>query len=206
MIFKTVKRVYNSLTLPKIIEMGSAEREIERQKKLKILLDDINSNDEKKIIAAIKALKVNGDESVIRPLVQMWNNNTFQSVQNELAVFFNDLKSNSSASILMEIINDEHYNKVRLPLLSSIWNSSVDYSEYLEDFVRLAIHNDFMIALECLTIIENLEGPFEEHHVLESEIALREYAEQQNSNKTDDDQKLHLIREIELIISSVKFQ
>lgn len=186
--------------------MGSAEREIERQKKLKILLDDINSNDEKKIIAAIKALKMNGDESVIRPLVQMWNNNTFQSVQNELTVFFNDLKSNSSASILMEIINDEHYNKVRLPLLSSIWNSSVDYSEYLEDFVRLAIHNDFMIALECLTIIENLEGPFEEHHVLESEIALREYAEQQNSNKTDDDQKLHLIREIELIISSVKFQ
>src|SRR5690554_219848 len=155
--------------------MGSAEREIERQKKLKVLLDDINSNDDKRIISGIKALKINGDDSVILPLLQVWNNGVADAVQSELIQFFNDLKSSLSAPIIIEAINNKDFSGIHSFLLSSIWNSSVDYSEHLEDFVHLAINNDFMIALECLTIIENLDGPFEEHHILEAELALREY-------------------------------
>jgi hypothetical protein len=32
-----------------------------------------------------------------------------------------------------------------------------------------------MTTLECLTIIENLEGPFEEQSVLESQLFVTEY-------------------------------
>ena len=55
-----------------------------------------------------------------------------------------------------------------------------------------------MIALECLTILENLKGPFEEHQLLEAQLHLREYI---LSDRTmEDDQKTTIISEIALFV------
>ena len=55
-----------------------------------------------------------------------------------------------------------------------------------------------MIALECLTVLENLKGPFEEHQLLEAQLHLREYI---SSDRTmEDDQKTTIISEIALFI------
>ena len=43
----------------------------------------------------------------------------------------------------------------------STWNLAY-YSTHVADFVKAAVGGNFMVALECLTILENLEGPFEE--------------------------------------------
>lgn len=182
--------------------MGSAEREIERQKKLDVLLKDIHSKKDNKIISGIKALKVHGDDTVITPLIDLWNKGVSDAVENELSAFFSDLKSSGAAPTIMEVLKNKSYNAIHLPLLATIWNSSIDYSEYLEDFVHLAIKNDFMVALECLTILENLDGPFEEHHVLESEVMLREFAENYNENKNEEEKKVQMVLEISKLVRS----
>jgi hypothetical protein len=55
-----------------------------------------------------------------------------------------------------------------------------------------------MEALECLTILENLEGPFEEHHLLEAQLHLREYA--QSDRAHEEDRKTNIISEIAMFI------
>ena len=186
--------------------MGSAEREIERQRKVKVILKDIASGEVKKIVNGIKSLKVSGDDSSIIGVAEAWLNNKHDVVEKEFLSFFGDIKTSTSSDIIMDIINDHKYAKIQVALLSTIWNSSVDYSKHLQNFVSLALKSDFLTAFECLTIIENLEGPFDENEVMESDLLLIEFDKSQKENKTEDDQKLHLIQEIGNLINSMKMQ
>ena len=180
--------------------MASAERAAERKAKVKAILIDINSGQEKKITDGLKALKVNGDDDVILPIIDVWNKGVTPATEKEIITFLGDIKSTSSAQSIMDILLNEEYNKIHLSLLTTIWNSKVDYSEYLVDFVSLAVKHDFMVALECLTIIENMEGPFEEHHILDAEIILREFAENHSENKSEEDKKVQMILEISNLV------
>lgn len=182
--------------------MASAERAAEKKTKIKSILNDINSGDEKKIIDGLKALKVNGDDNVILPIVEVWNKGVSPTAEQEIITFIGDIKSTSSAQTIMDILLDEEYNEIHLPLLSTIWNSKVDYSEYIVDFVSLAVQYDFLVALECLTIIENMEGPFEEHHILDSEIILREFAENHQENEAQEEKKVQMVLEISKLVKS----
>lgn len=176
--------------------MGSAEREIERKKKIKSIIEDINSGQEDQILTALKELKLNGDNEVIRPLINTWNNTVSSTLEKEIITFIGDIRSTSSAPIIMEILQDEKYHKIHQLLLTTVWNSLVDYSNFLSQFVKIAIQNDFLIAFECLTIIENLHGPFEEEQLLESEVLLREYAENQQKDTKESPQKIMLLQDI----------
>ena len=182
--------------------MASAERAAERKAKVKAILKDINSGQEKKIIDGLKALKVNGDDDVIRPIIDVWNKGVTPAAEKEIITFLGDIKSTSSAQSIMDILLDEEYNDIHIPLLTTIWNSKVDYSEYLVDFVNLAVQYDFIVALECLTIIENMEGPFEEHHILDAEIILREFAENHNENQSEEAKKVQMIIEISKLVEA----
>lgn len=182
--------------------MASADRAAERKAKIASILKDIHSGQEKKIIDGLKALKINGDDNVILPIIDVWNNGVSLLAEKEIITFLGDIKSTTSAQSIMNVLRNKTYSKIHLPLLSTIWNSKVDYSEYLVEFVAMAVQNDFTIVLECLTIIENMEGPFEESHILDAEILLREFAEKHNESEHKDEQKARLVLEISNVIKS----
>ena len=52
-------------------------------------------------------------------------------------------------------------------LLRICWESAIDFSEYLDVFVDMLLHEDFITALESSTVIENLHGniPEEKIHI-----------------------------------------
>ena len=97
----------------------------------------------------------------------------------------------------MSLLNDETYKEVHSDIINSIWNSKLDYSGYIADMVFLAIEGDFMKSVECLTVIENMQGPFEEHDLLEAQLYLKEY----HSNRINEsDQKNEIISDIATFI------
>ncbi len=65
----------------------------------------------------------------------------------------------------------------------------------IDVFTRIAVDGDYMEALEALTVIENLEGPFEEHTVLESLLKLKTYLDEDV-----DEEKKTLISTIQQIV------
>ena len=97
----------------------------------------------------------------------------------------------------MDIIEDKHYLPIRQTVLSTIWNTKVDFSDYIDDFVLIATTGTFLETLDCLTIIENLEGPFMEENILECQLHLKNYIE---SNPPRDEQKAELLSEIAIAI------
>lgn len=173
-----------------------SQEEKDRKKKIKQLLIKLESGDKTKILEALKGFQVHGDSSVINDLLKVWNQHNEGEIANEILQFMSDLKHNDSVTPIMEAVKSDDYPNIRLNLLTSIWNSKVDYSEFLNDFIERAVKGDFMETLECLTIIENMEGPFQEHQFLDAQITLSEYAEIQNKEP----KKEQLMSEIARIV------
>lgn len=166
-------------------------------KKIQQLLADLNSGNLSKVSGALDALQVHGDWTVIKPLFEFVRDGEDVQAVNEVIEFLSSLKDTASKTAVMACLNDEELLSSRKEILSSIWNSPLDYSEYLIDFVRVAVSYDFLDTLESLTVIENLEGPFEEQAILESQLLLRDYHEGKFPKNREKDQ---LISEIAILI------
>ena len=168
-----------------------------KEAKINSLVADLLSGNETKSSAAIKALQSNGDPSVLAHLADILKKDISEKLRNEIISLLNDLRDTDAITPMMEVLRNEEDAEVRKILLSTVWSSKLDYSKYLPDFVAMAIEGDFMEALECLTIIENLEGPFEEQLILESQLHLRDYVQ---DDAPKDPQKSHIMSEIALIL------
>lgn len=170
-----------------------------KQQKLKIkqLLDDLTTGNEVKITAALSALQINGDSSVLSSLADLLLTDLSAKNRQETLEFLSTLNDSSTIDGMIELIREQKYLPIRQELLSTMWNNKLDYSYFLPEFVEIAVDGNFMEALECLTIIENLEGPFEERHILESQLHLKDYLEDTDPK---DPQKAQIMSEIALIL------
>lgn len=165
--------------------------------KLKQIMLDLATDDVKKISKAIKALEANGDPSVIKPLAEKLLSGVSEKNQKEILELFSSFKDTSITAEMMDLIEDTHFLPIRQLLLSTIWNTKVDFSDYIDEFVQIAAEGNFMETLDCLTIIENLEGPFMEENILEAQLHLKSYMEKPGAK---DEQKAQLLSEIALLL------
>jgi len=166
-----------------------------KQLKLNQIINDLNSEDVKKVSKAIKSLESNGDASVIKVIADRLLSDINEKNKAELIELLSSLKDTSTRGALMSIIDDQKYLSIRQLILSVIWNTKIDFSGYVDEFVFISIHGSFLEAIDCLTIIENLEGPFMEEDLLESESHLKAYM---NSTETKDEQRAFILSEIAL--------
>lgn len=165
--------------------------------KFKQILSDLKSGSDAKITSVIKVIQADGKPEMLPMLVEILHSNPSDLVKESILELFRSLKDSDAIPFMIEIINEDNNLSIRQNLLSTIWNTKLDYAPFIADFVGIATEGTFMEALECLTILENLDGPFEERHILEAQLFLSEY----HDNKlTQDPQKAELISEIALLL------
>jgi nitrate reductase assembly molybdenum cofactor insertion protein NarJ len=124
-------------------------------------LKDLQADNAKTVIAAIEKLREIGDESVIVPIINTLVNHPLEDVKNAASHFLFDLRDAKVLPTLISEIQNPDNKEYQRILVSACWESSMNCSAYLPFFVDLAIISDYMVCLECLTVIENMEGPFE---------------------------------------------
>ncbi len=168
------------------------------QTKLKIAetIVDLKSDSQAKILGALKLLETIGDKTVLPALIDVLRKKEV-IVSKAILELIANIQDQEITEDLVEAIRNEKEANIRQQLLTTIWNSKLDFSAYLAEFVSLASEGDFLQALECLTILENLSGPFEEHQLLEAQLYLKDYAEDLEEKE---DRKHQIISEIALFI------
>lgn len=128
------------------------------------ILNKINSGEPEVIAEAVKEIKENGDLSIAEALIRNLQNireaHTVTVVVNLLA----DIKDNNFREILIKEIQSATSSDIKIELLRIVWESSLDYSAYLNVFLELLRHCDFAIAFEASTVIENMV-----HHLNEEQ-------------------------------------
>jgi hypothetical protein len=84
------------------------------------------------------------------------------------------LKKEKGGDTLLLVIASPKAKPVRHLLVAACWESEINYSKYLPFFILLAMDDDYLISLEAITVIENMEGPFTETDVKEGIRKLKE--------------------------------
>jgi len=169
-------------------------------KKVNQLITELKSGDAKKISKALKGLASNGNSSVIKPLADVLMTELSPDNRSEILELLCSLKDSSVCVEIMEVICDPNYLPIRQEILTTIWNTKVDFSDYNDDFVEIATKGSLIETLDCLTIIENLEGPFMEENILECQLHLKNYLE---NTQEKDPKKSEFLSEIALIIKDI---
>ncbi|MFT5819020.1 MAG: hypothetical protein ACI8ZM_000242 [Crocinitomix sp.] len=175
------------------------KKETVKQKKIKDLLSDLANGDNKQQIKAIQGLKVHGNETVIESLLLVLANDPNAGLYSEIVDLLNTPKSTKVPAEIAKALVDKRFVEIRHTLLTTIWNSGLDYRPYLEEIVTAATEGEMMDALECITIIENIEGEMTEDQLFEPLIVLTEYL----GSTQDDGPKLELIREVTATLQNI---
>ena len=164
------------------------------------MIVDLESGQEIKISAAIKALQVHGKSTILAVLAKLLLTDLSHKSRGEVMEFLSTLNDSSAIEKMVEIVKDSQFSSIRQELLTTIWNSKLDYSYYVAEFVEIAVDAHFLEALDCLTIMENMEGPFQERHLLEAQLHLKDYLENQEPK---DEQKAKIMSEIALLLKDL---
>lgn len=170
-----------------------AKKETQKDKKVKELLLMLASKNELEQIKAVKTLKVHGNEMSIEPLVQVLSSSSSEALKNEIIDLLNSIKSTKVPAEIIKCLGNPAYSNAHQLLLASIWNSGLDYNQYMGEIATATIGGDFMHAMECITILENLEGDLNEDEIMEALLVFKSYLVE---TKDANDSKAELIKEM----------
>lgn len=128
---------------------------IKSEKKVKELREILDKNNKIAIGKAIEALREERPfEGAIGLLTALYDNTEDFSIRKSIAGFMNDLKDQTVCSEVIQEIRKQWKPDTISMLVSSCWQSGLNYSEYSIDLAKIFLIGDYITAIECLTVIE----------------------------------------------------
>lgn len=141
------------------------------------------SNDEEKTIKAIKKLRNDGHPNFIPLLLDVLSATENDAVFNAIINLLNDLKDQDAAAPLIEALNNEKYDAIKVFILQVFWQSRLNARPYLDEIVNIAIRSDYMVCLECLTIIESLKEIPSDEEIMAANTILKDAVADSKENR-----------------------
>jgi hypothetical protein len=128
---------------------------IKSEKKISELVEVLKKDDNIIITEAIELLRHEKPfEGAIGLLTAYYNKTDDTSIRKTISGFMNDLKDQEACSEVIEEIRKEWKPDTISMLVSSCWQSGLDYAEYSLDLANVFLKGDYVTAIECLTVIE----------------------------------------------------
>jgi SOS response regulatory protein OraA/RecX len=93
---------------------------------------------------------------------------------------FKELKEGSAQPVLVEAIQNVKRNDDKARLCAACWESGLDFTSYFSFFAELSCTQDFLLAMEALTVVENIPGKITEEELKNVLVKAREA---KNGNK-----------------------
>lgn len=147
------------------------------------IIKDLNSDNNDKIITAIKQLRKHGKADSIDHLIDVYYNTTNQNVKNDITQLLFDLKDESSVNSIISAIENKKYNSIKPFLISILWQAAIDSSAYISRIVRQALVGDYETCLEVLTVIESYDATFDEAEIEDLKFDIDDIIDEQDEEK-----------------------
>lgn len=93
-------------------------------------------------------------EGAVGLLASCYGEDHGMMVNKAIESFMNDIKDKSLRLEIIQELRKNHNHRTVSMLVSSCWQSGMDYSDYVFDFAQVFMNNDYGTAIECLTVIE----------------------------------------------------
>jgi len=128
---------------------------IKSEKKLSELERILKKGNPALVSEAIKILRDEEPfEGAIGLLAEYYNNASDKINNKIIEEFFNDIRYQSARPEVIAEIRKPHKQDTICMLVSSCWQSGLDYSAYIEDIAGIFLKSEYPTAIECMTLIE----------------------------------------------------
>ncbi len=138
-----------------------------QQKKINALKKALQAADDKKKLKAIKDARDSGNEQLIPVMVELLRQSqTSDAIKEEVWKLLFDLKSQKTVWPLIEEIHKTADRTLKARLISVFWQAGLDMSEYVDELIRWATDDDFFVANEAVTVLENITPQLSEEELM----------------------------------------
>ena len=128
---------------------------LKQGKRIRELALKLNSNNNKIISEAIKSLRnVKPFYGAIGLLASKYDKTEDPLVRRLIKSFMNDLKDPAVTKEVIAEMKNMYKDDTISMLVSSCWQSGLDYSDYSMDLALVFFNGSYVTALECLTVME----------------------------------------------------
>ncbi len=119
----------------------------------------------------LKIIREEGNVKILPALLEFYSQNKDTALGKKAFQVISDIKDSNSVPVIIEAIDNQDFKNIRKDLLSLCWQMRLDFSPYLEKFVKIFLDGDIEEALEVFTAIENFEHPIAPE-LIDRQIAL----------------------------------
>ncbi|HVN58054.1 MAG TPA: hypothetical protein VMT63_07140 [Bacteroidales bacterium] len=165
-----------------------------QEKRLRLIESKLKGTNASAVTETITSLRNEEPcRGVIRLLAELFNSTANSLVRKKIQDFMNDMKEQSLRSEVVEEIRKDHNKETIRMLVSSCWQSGLDYSEYVSDFTMIFNKSDYETAIECFTVIEGCAPQVSRHTRDHLIVLLRE-------NESAVSEKKALVKELVTVL------
>jgi len=109
------------------------------------------------VVSAIESIEKKGNKLYLPLIFDLLNSFPEPEIETEIKNLLGTVKDKEVINSFMRAIEDDKYKPIRKSILSACWQNGLDFSTFLPVFVDLIINEDWEIAFEAFTVIDNLE-------------------------------------------------
>jgi hypothetical protein len=118
------------------------------------LIKGLFSKNEKIVSETLIELRTRGSIEVLPALFDLYFGHRAGSFEKEILSLINDVKDPDAVPIFMDAIKKYKGYEGFENLVSACWQCGLDFSKYIDHFIELVIEDDYGIALEGFSVIE----------------------------------------------------
>ncbi len=153
-----------------------------QQRVINQLKEDLISSNDSVITKALTKTRAKGNEQLIDPLIELYTKTENQKIKEEIKNIFSELKNKDILDFLLPQLS-EGSNEVKELIFFSIWSSGIDMTDHIPELIEASCSGNYMVILEALTVLENLEGPFNEDDLFQANTLLQQYLYESEDSK-----------------------
>jgi hypothetical protein len=142
------------------------------------------------VISAIETIKNKGNKFYIPILFDLLNSLPEPEIEKGIMDLLETVKDKETINSFVRAIEDDKYKPIRKSILIACWQNGLDFSTFLPVFVNLVIKEEWEIAFEAFTLIDNLE------YLPGQEILNKSIAQVKEALQYANEQKSYFLNEI----------
>ncbi|MGD2034805.1 MAG: hypothetical protein PVF73_07105 [Bacteroidales bacterium] len=108
------------------------------------------------VLSKLHELKSTGKVSILPYILDLLDHSSSEKIKQEVILFLSNLKDQKCVPVIVSYIRKHAGNKSVARVISTCWQSRLDYSNDLNTFAHSFISGDYSIALESFTVIEEM--------------------------------------------------
>lgn len=128
------------------------QEKIDEQIRTKLFSSDTNV-----VVSAIETIERKGNKLYLPMIFDLLNSFPEPEIETEIKNLLGTVKDKEVINSFMRAIENEKYKPIRKTILTACWQNSLDFSTFLPVFVDLIINEEWEVAFEAFTVVDNLE-------------------------------------------------